>query len=343
MNIALISNLKQLANFLRCDSTFLKAYLDGEIKILERNESLDLSLCKPNTTIIEKLYLRKKNKLHKTYREVYSVHTDTLKNVLKGLSTFLKESHNPSNAVHGYVRGRSIRTNAEAHLAKNYILSVDIEDFFGSITLEMVSQSLSSIGFSSFAVEHLAKLVTINNFLPAGYSTSPIISNIVIHSMDEKLINLGGKDCMYTRYADDLYFSSNIALPTLVNIETIILKNGFNLNPLKTKYMPRGVKQYVTGLTVFDHLIPRVSKKIKKNLRLELYYIEKYGWLNHTLNKVGYAMSEYLTDINIKSQVDSEINSIANRINGWLRFMNSVEPPIARKFIIQYRKLNGSI
>jgi hypothetical protein len=104
--------------------------------------------------------------------------------------------------------------------------------------------------------------------------------------------------------------------------------------------MPRGGKQYVTGLTVFDSIRPRITKKIKRNLRLELYYLTLYGLKGHTLKKMNYSISEYEADINIKIRVDEEINSINNRITGWLRFMYSVEKPIAKKLIDQYKLIN---
>jgi RNA-directed DNA polymerase len=340
MNIYSINNLAQLANFLRCDEIFLTAYLQGDFKILDRGDNFTLPTSTGYTSIIEKLYLRKKNKRLKSYREVYSVRTDTLKNVLKGLSTFLNESHIPSAAVHGYVHGKNIRTNAERHLAKRYLLSVDLSNFFGSITADMVSKALLSIGFSNFAVQHLSKIVTINNFLPPGYSTSPVISNIVVKTMDEALLQLCGADCVYTRYADDLYFSSNIALPTLENISKIVGDYGFVLNPQKTKYMPRGVKQYVTGLTVFDHIRPRVTKKIKRNLRLELYYLLAYGLRGHVLQQMGKTIADYEKDDNIKSEVDGVVKSIDNRITGWLRFMYSVESVAAQKLIDEYKKVS---
>ena len=340
MNISTINNLTQLANFLRCDEIFLNAYLQGDSLLLDRNDDFTMPVSTGYTSIIEKLYLRKKNKLVKSYREVYSVRTDTLKNVLKGLSTFLKESHIPSNAVHGYVHGRNIRTNAEMHLSKRYLLSVDISNFFGSITTDMVSKALLSIGFSNFAIQHLSKIVTINNFLPPGYSTSPIISNIVVNSMDDELLHLSGNDCVYTRYADDLYFSSNTSLPTLENISAIVFNHGFTLNPQKTKYMPRGVKQYVTGLTVFDNVRPRITKRIKRNLRLELHYLTAYGLRGHVLKQLDKTQKEYDADVYLKSQVDTEVKSIDNRITGWLRFINSVESNTAQKLIYQYEKVS---
>lgn len=340
MNISTISNFRQLANFLRCDVNFLKTHQQGNYQIWDQRQFVAIPANWDNTSIIEKLYLRKKGKFSNSYREVYSVRTDTLKDILKGISTFLKESHQPSTAVHGYVQGMNIRTNAEAHLSKRYLLSVDISNFFESITLDMVEKALLQVGFSSFAAQHLSKIVTINNFLPPGFSTSPIISNLVLKSVDEELMKLCDKDCVYTRYADDLYFSSNITLPHLEDIAAIILSSGFTLNPQKTKYMPRGGKQYVTGLTVFDHIRPRVTKKIKRNIRLELHYLLMYGLRGHTLRKLNYSIAQYEADIDIRLRVDAEIKTIQNRITGWLRFMNSVEKPAAQKFIALYDKVS---
>jgi hypothetical protein len=225
-------------------------------------------------------------------------------------------------------------------LAKRNILSVDINNFFGSITTEMVSKAFLSIGFSDFAVQHLSKIVTIDNFLPPGYSTSPIISNIVANKMDVDFLNLSGSNCTYTRYADDLYFSSNDSLPSLENISEIVLNHGFTLNPNKTKYMPRGVKQYVTGLTVFDHVCPRVTKRIKRNLRLELHYLLTYGLRGHVLKKMGQTMQEYEADDDFQLEVDAEVNSVDNRITGWLRFINSVESITAQKLSNKYDRVN---
>src|SRR5262249_40862584 len=162
------------------------------------------------------------------------------------------------------------RTNAEQHLAKKHLLSVDVYRFFESITSPMVEWALEGIGFSSFAAPRLAQLVTVNGFLPPGYPTSPTLSNLIVQDMDLQFIQLCGSDSTYTRYADDLYFSSNRAVPSLDAIQMIIDDHGFSLHPAKTKSMPRGSKQYVTGLTVFDHVRPHVSRIIKRRLRQEL-------------------------------------------------------------------------
>lgn len=339
MNPATIKNLKQVANFLRCEEAFLTAFLQGDVFI---NDPHHVTLPPPITdltTVIDKLYLPKKDRRVFDYREIYSIQTDTLKHVLKGFNTFLQTSFKPSNAVHGYINGRNIRTNAEQHLAKKHLLSVDVYRFFESITTPMVEWALKEIGFSSFATPRLAKLVTINGFLPPGYPTSPTLSNLIVQDMDEQLIQLCGADCTYTRYADDLYFSSNSALPSLRDIETLIDDHGFSVHPAKTKFMPRGSKQYVTGLTVFDHMRPHVSRAIKRRLRQELHYMKIYGLKSHALYSMGYSEEEYDRDPLVQKKAQVAMHHISMTVDGWLNFMKSVERPAAMKLAAVWKQV----
>lgn len=331
MNPSTIKNSKQLAGYLRCEQDFLEAYLGGNYVINDRRTPTTTPAISSLTSVIDKLYLRKKDKWNNSYREIYSVRTDMLKSALKTFNTFLQSSFETSPAVHGYVTGHNIRTNAEVHLARKYLLSVDIHRFFESITAAMVEQALLNIGFSAFASKNLAQFVTISDFLPPGFNTSPTVSNLIVQDMDEQFISLCGRDCTYTRYADDLYFSSNVALPSLRDIEQIVDNNGFALHPEKTKYMPRGGKQYVTGLTVFDHVRPHITRKTKRNLRLELYHIKEHGLLQHVLYHLGHSEHEYIHDETIRSKVNGVLTDVSSRVGGWIHFMKSVERPAALK------------
>ena len=76
--------------------------------------------------------------------------------------------------------------------------------------------------------------------------------------------------------------------PNVLDLEKVVNKHGFELNPIKTKLMKRGSKQYVTGLSVFDSQFPRISKRIKRNLKLEIYYLNKFGFVSHTCKMLNY-------------------------------------------------------
>ncbi|MES2006331.1 MAG: reverse transcriptase family protein [Bacteroidota bacterium] len=339
MNPTTIATFRQLANFLRCEEDFLTAYLGGDHYLEDRRHSTPMPPITRYTSVIQKLYLPKKSGAPKSFRETFSIRTDTLKNALKGLNTYLQHSFEPSDAVHGYVADKNIRTNAEAHLGRKYLLSVDIHKFFESINSKMVEASLKQLGYSDFAALHISRFTTLNDFLPPGFNTSPTLSNLVVHEMDIQFLALCGNDCTYTRYADDLYFSSDSDLPSLPSIEKIIGSHGFSLSPQKTKYMNRGRKQYVTGLTVFDHVRPHVSRSIKRNLRLELHYMQKYGMRDHMLHELHYTRKEYDSDPDISIEVGNALERLDNAVAGWIHYMKSVEPTAAARFEAIYKKI----
>lgn len=56
----------------------------------------------------------------------------------------------------------------------------------------------------------LAQLCCYNGKLPQGAPTSPIISNLICNILDIRLLHIARKYKLdYTRYADDLTFSTN--------------------------------------------------------------------------------------------------------------------------------------
>ena len=337
MNHTEINSIKHLANYLRCDVTFLEDFLNGSIIVYDsRNwqETEFYNSIENNSSIspvrIKRFYIPKKNR-KLGYRIVHKVNTDTLSNILKGLNTNLSQLYKPPPCVHGFVAGRNIKTNAEAHLSKKYVVSLDIYSFFESITKEMVINSLTDLHFNRVIAEYIGRIVTIDGHLIQGYNTSPTIANIVCKKMDAELSHFCGKSITYTRYADDLYFSLDDYPPDVSTINSIIEKHGFIINPTKTKLMVRGQKQYVTGLTVFDNLYPRLPKRIKRNLRLETYYIKKFELVSHACRHLGYDISDYESSQDIRLEVNFHSLSIRERLRGWIYFMNSIEPNVAEK------------
>lgn len=334
-----IISKQDLANYLRCDLAFLDNYLNGSYYIIQYplNQSDFTNIPNKPEVLIKKISIPKRNK-SLGYRIVYSVGTDNLANCLKILNNHLSSSFKPIANVHGFVGGKNIKTNACEHLSKKNILSIDIKDFFETIDVKMICNNLIDIGFQKNIAEIISKLTTLNGRLVQGFSTSPTIANIVAHQLDKKLVEFCGQSIKYTRYADDLYFSSDEELPEYVEFENIVNAFGFELNHRKTKMMRRGQNQYVTGLSVFDSKTPRIPKRIKRNLRLEIYYIDKYGYESHILKKLKYSKKEYNKDIEIKREVLDEIENVKHEIMGWIHFINSIEPTLGKKL---YRKHVG--
>jgi RNA-directed DNA polymerase len=331
MEIKNIDTYKVLANYLRCQTNFIidiveNGYLiyDSKIHTLD-----DLKLFNKKS-LVNKFYIPKKNKKN-GYRIVYSPYYDVIANSLKILNNHLTELYHPLDCVHGFIKGRSIKTNATPHLEKKYTLSLDIENFFESIPQNVVKENFEKIGFSEKTSLWLSNITCVNGKLIQGFNTSPTIANMIVRKMDEELISLVGQEVIYTRYADDLYFSTDSKLPDIKKIDEILRQNGFIINENKTKIMKRGQNQFITGLTVFDNKMPRIPKKIKRNLRLEIFFIKKYGYELHVARKLGFKWYNK-TEIKINRRIiQIEIEKTQQRLIGWIHFINSIEPEFGSK------------
>jgi RNA-directed DNA polymerase len=181
-----------------------------------------------------------------------------------------------------YTIGATIKDNVKYHKKKPVVMSLDIKDFFGSISFVTVENIFKKSGYTPIISNLLTKLVTLNGSLAQGAPTSPYISNIVLKEFDSK-IELYSKQhkLMFTRYADDLTFSgTQIDADGIKNIVAAELqKVGLYLNPDKTKLMFRKDRQIVTGLVV--NVKPQIIRKERKFIRQQVYYIRKFGLTEH--------------------------------------------------------------
>jgi len=201
-----------------------------------------------------------------------------LKMLQRNLATLLQDcwddiilaNHRKDRIAHGFKRGRSIVTNARRHRNRNYVFNADLKDFFPSINFGRVRGYLmknKDFALNESVATTIAQIACHQNALPQGSPCSPVISNLIAHALDMQLAVLATKaGCTYSRYADDLTFSTNkaefpaeIAERTPTNPHTwvagkslvkIVLKNGFTLNPSKTRVQYHDSRQTVTGLVV---------------------------------------------------------------------------------------------
>ena len=190
-----------------------------------------------------------------------------------------------------------LRENAERHKKNIFLLEMDITNFFGTITEQQVYTLFCNIGYNSKVAGILANLCTYNNYLPQGAVTSPYIANLVCYHMDARINGYcSRKDIVYTRYADDLTFSSDNRM--LLNkiekfIKYIVTDEGFTINDKKTRYLSNDVKKTVTGITINDDSI-HVDKKFKRDLRAQIYCsikLKDYQNNSQILVKIAYVNS----------------------------------------------------
>jgi RNA-directed DNA polymerase len=256
-------------------------------------------------------------KRRKEPRVVYEVN-QSLKGLHKNILFAITAEAEFPEYVQGFVSKRSIVTNASMHLSKHYVLCLDIRNFFESISITRIVNVFLGLGCNDVAANIFAKICTFNDCLVQGANTSPILANLVCTEMDKELATIARENgCSYSRYADDITFSGD-RTPKKKVISQCLKKYGFSLNTDKWNLQRRGETQYVTGLTVFDDVKPRLPKAMKRKLRQTLYYASNHGLNNH-FQKTG------ITD------VDLMIASIY-KIDGLIAFMYSVEPNRAYEF-----------
>lgn len=216
-----------------------------------------------------------------------------LKYMQQRLNQVLQSVYEPRAPVHGFVRDKSILTNAQMHCKKRYVLNLDIQDFYPSINFGRVRGLFMAAPYSldPAAATILARLCCHENQLPQGAPTSPTVSNMICSKMDSELRRLAQRSrCRYTRYADDLTFSTNVArFPEALarhddmgqleigdTLKKTITANGFTINRSKTRLQRKNERQEVTGLTV--NRFPNCSRTYLRQVRAMLHAWRKYGY-----------------------------------------------------------------
>lgn len=182
--------------------------------------------------------------------------------------------------AYAYRKGVCMEQCAEPHVRKGVLIHLDIRDFFGSITEEMVQAVLcESTGYSRALCRFLARMCCLNGCLPQGAVTSPMLSNIVFRRCDVALTEFAQRYGLdYSRYSDDLFFSGSEDVDikaVLKGVAEILLPFGFRINTQKTKIRKAQHRQSVLGLTVNDHV--QVNREYRRKLMQELYYLERFG------------------------------------------------------------------
>jgi retron-type reverse transcriptase len=226
--------------------------------------------------------------------------TGRLKDVQKCISVILAPYYQVPDCVHGFTEGKSVVSNASMHTVKNYVLNIDLKDFFPTITYTRVVKSLKGLGFNDEVSDIIARLCTIpmwdeqsqmlRNALPQGSPASPLLSNIVCSTLDRRLTDLARRHRVtYTRYADDMTFSSDHSVYAkdssfLQELEDIVRSCGFKINEKKTRLQKNGSRQEVTGLIVCEKV--NTYRQFTNNLRAAVFHAETNGCTPYDFNNI---------------------------------------------------------
>ncbi|MCG8807431.1 RNA-directed DNA polymerase [Tenacibaculum finnmarkense] len=261
--------------------------------------------------------------------------TQGLKSILKTLNFVLQCMCEPHKAATGFVRGKSITDNAKKHIDSNYVYNIDLKDFFHSFDLNRVKLGFMQTPFNlrneSFPIAFILACLSTYTFkidgeikqvLPQGSPTSPTITNILCRRLDKRLTGLANRfGLRYTRYADDITFSSQHNVYNKEDFQNelhkiIVTDEKFAFNTKKTRLQKHGYQQEVTGLIVNEKV--NVRSRYVKQVRMWLYYWEKYGY-----NKAEQVFrKDYIKD---KGHVKKTLPNLDNVLEGKLLFLKMVK------------------
>lgn len=187
-----------------------------------------------------------------------------------------------SDAAHGGVPGRSIISNAGAHVGARSVLKMDLRSFFDTVLLPRGIGIFESAGYSPHLSKSLALLCFEGGRLPQGAATSPALANLAAVSLDSRLDGLAKKfGLTYTRYVDDLTFSGHsIGVRFNAIVHEIVENAGFVVNPEKTRLIRGRSPKFVTGLSVGGDRL-RVPRQFKRDVRNRAFQLSKRGVERH--------------------------------------------------------------
>jgi RNA-directed DNA polymerase len=267
------------------------------------------------------------------------------------ISIAIKEIYKPRSHVTAYIKNRGFRYNAAIHQKKKWVAKIDLENFFPSIHFGRVQALFQEapFNFPNIVAQRLAQVICFQKSLPQGGVTSPIISNLICRGLDHEIRKYAiSLKCDYSRYCDDLVFSTNLkSFPDGLIVSKdgkhypheklveIMSSHKFIINLEKTRLYSRGVAQIVTGVVVNNGLT--VKREYKKELRSVLHHWKTKG--------KDAAFSIYLTETFQRSRWDGDLtgNGFSMAIFSKIMHVGHIEGHNSssfKKLLHDYCKLN---
>lgn len=170
----------------------------------------------------------------------------------------------------GGVRGRSVLSNASPHVRQREVVGLDLADYFGKVTNRAIAGAWKRwFGPGDRVTWLVARLTTFQGHLPQGAPTSTALANIVLApTLDEMRSACLARGLNLTVYVDDVTMSGRDARSAINGVARVLSQSGLPLSRGKTRVMPHGGRQEVTGVVVNRKLSN--GKRRLRDLRLRV-------------------------------------------------------------------------
>lgn len=276
---------------------------------------------KINTKLINDLYddyfiKKRKNK----YRHIQAPREE-LKQEQYRILNIIKEYNLPIHEkAFGFVEGLSILDNARNHTNQDFVLNLDLKDFFDTFTQKEIYMFLKNRKVKNSL--YISKVVTRNGNMVQGAPTSPYLTNLLFYKHDKYLNNLAvKKNVNFSRYADDITFSGKKedVLSIKKEIFDYLIGQGFKISWEKVEETCANKRQKVTGIVVNEH--PNIIRDKANHIRAICHNILRDAQ-NKTikteddiLNLYNISLAELYGYVNFMCEVNSKFRKYKDQLN----------------------------
>lgn len=285
-------------------------------------------------------------------RRIISVPEPRLLNIQRWIASYILSKVVPHQASKAYAPRCTVADAARPHCGARWIVKVDVRNFFESISELLVYKVFIELGYQRLVAFELTRICTrprvvpiadepshwkvVNRrgtpsaydtnrvgYLPQGAPTSPMLSNLAVRQLDEVLEKLASEHCLtYTRYADDLTFSSHSEsfcrsqAGQLINcVYAALGKLRLSPNTTKTSIISPSARKVVLGLLV-DGESPRLTRQFRYQMRQHLYYLSR---------------ADIGPKAHAKNREFESVDGLRNHLYGLVAFAGQVDPVYADK------------
>jgi hypothetical protein len=199
------------------------------------------------------------------------------------------------SAATAYRSGMSIKDNVLKHVNSNYLLKMDFQKFFPSITATDIKKHLEKYCATTYDASAIKLIAYVCCWAPKrqpplrlciGAPSSPLLSNSLLFDFDVRLAEAArAEGVIYTRYADDLALSSKKSgvLDSYVNLVVNLVSEldypRLTLNKTKTVFASRSGRRTLTGLNITPDFEVSIGRERKRLIRA-MYHRNLQGLLS---------------------------------------------------------------
>ena len=293
----------------------------------------------------------------------YEIKNEKIQHIQRIINIVFQKNIPLNNSAIAFRKNLSYLHLFEPHRSNYYFLRLDIKSFFHSIEIDSLKEILQNYfdnkdkyiddNKKQTVLDGFINLITYKipdnspnekfrnqQVLPMGFITSPVISNIVFRKIDIQIQKYCAKhNIIYTRYADDMLFSSNknnsyvYSENFKIEISILINQMNFKLNSHKTikKEHTISLNGYTIEYSKKNSILGIYEENIINEFRLsnkKIYKINKLVYLINIKRSPRYILKK-LFNYKLPNQVHRnqktkyEVEQLINKVTGYRSYILS--------------------